>query len=709
METEDHPQEPAGDLKALVRAKFGKLSDAEKLLLEKVPYGDLAICSPNDNDADPKNNPKYYWEPTRQIRAELIGWLCTDEHGRKNVHPRGIQVYGADVIGPLNLSFVSIPFQMVLRHCRLEKGINLQRAEVSQIDLQGSLVHGIEADGLIVRNAIFLRSGFEAVGRVRLHGAQIGGNLDCDAGTFTNPPGKNAPARGDEALHAERINVRDSVFLRNGFTAKGGVSLIGAQIGSVLDCSNATFNNPSKRDVPGSGMALSADGINAKSSVLLRGTKANGTVSLLGAQIGGDLDCSGGIFKGSPVDGVQGSGPALQGQRMNVKDAVFLAEGFSANGEVILEAVAVGGPLFCQGGNFQMATLDLVDASAGTLVDSGLDDPADPRPTLWPRQGNLLLNGFAYSSFAPGRINVGKRLEWLGLQPRTPFPSRSYIQLAKVIRESGNDDGAKRVLMKMEELRRSDVEHGPIAEVESWVLKWSIGYGYHPMWAFWEIAGLSALGWIIYRRSYLAGGIAPTDNDAYKNFKAGRHVPEQCPPFSPIVYSVENSLPLVKLGQTDKWHPDPESQAPLPLNAPAPKLGHRGTWAWPPDKLQSVLRAFRRGLAAIWGRAPKALRNTLDVDTSQAGSLAGQLGIAARDRPAAVDLVAESLRDFAQVRPMVCLDTDFTRLAARHPLRRRRDRSRTQRVKRWAGFPSLSPGCGEGCEQTWLCIHFRFI
>jgi hypothetical protein len=554
---------------------------------------------------DPRNSPKYYWEPKRQIRAALIAWLF-DPEARKRVHWRGIQVYGAEITGPLNLSFVNVPFQLALQHCRLNEGINLQRAQVSQLDLRGSLVHGIEADGLIVQNAIFLRDGFAAVGRVRFHGAQIGGNLDCDGGTFFNPP-RTDFSRGDEALHVERINVRDSVFFRNGFIANGGVSLLSAEIGSVLDCSNATFNNPSKRDVPGSGIALSADGINAK-TVILRGTKANGTVSLIGAQIGDELDCSGAIFNSS-IAGVEGRGRALEALRINVKGAVFLAEGFTANGEVALEAAVIGGPFFCQGGDFQLATLDLVDASAATLVDSGLDNPADPRPTLWPRQGNLLLNGFAYSSFAPGRISVSKRLEWLGLQPKTPFPLRSYVQLAKVIRESGNDDGAKRVLMKMEELRRSDEEHGPIADVYSWVLKWSIGYGYHPMWAFWEILGLSALGWVIYPRSYLAGGIAPTDNDAYKDFKAGGQVHPEYPAFSPLIYSVENSLPLVKLGQTEWWHPDPEPQAPPSQDTATPNLRHRGVWAWPLDKLEIGLGALLHGLRTLWGWVPKWFRN----------------------------------------------------------------------------------------------------
>ena len=141
-----------------------------------------------------------------------------DREARKQVHWRGIQVYGADVIGSLDLGFVNIPFPLALRHCRLKEVLNLQNAEVSAISLRGSRVHGISADGVIVKNAVFLNDGFVAVGEVRLVGGGIGGNLDCSGGTFTNPPQKDVVGSGS-ALNADGINVKGNVFLRKRFTA----------------------------------------------------------------------------------------------------------------------------------------------------------------------------------------------------------------------------------------------------------------------------------------------------------------------------------------------------------------------------------------------------------------------------------------------------------------------------------------------------------
>jgi hypothetical protein len=267
---------------------------------------------------------------------------------------------------------------------------------------------------------------------------------------------------------------------------------------------------------------------------------------------------------------------------------------------VFLYGAQIGGPFNCRKGNFEKATLDLTDASAASLYDSGLNDVpsssiADSARTIWPQQDKLLLDGFVYGRISSlGRIDVAKRLDWLGLQPSAPFRQQPYLQLAKVLRESGDSDGALRVLEKMEELRRNNEGHGPIAHLESWVLRGSIGYGYYPARAIWEIIGLSALGWIIYRRSYLAGTMAPTDKDAYTKFHAESQAPPHYPTFSPLVYSVENSLPLVKLGQADKWQPDPE--VPPPQNRPAPKLGHPNARRWP-------------RLTAMWDRMPKWFRD----------------------------------------------------------------------------------------------------
>src|SRR5271165_6791017 len=100
-EPKQSAQKQATGLKGLVPAKFRTLSAAENLMLEKAATGELADCSTIDDKGDDPQKADD-WTPKRQIRAELVAWLCTNELARKQVHPRSIQVYGADITGPLD-------------------------------------------------------------------------------------------------------------------------------------------------------------------------------------------------------------------------------------------------------------------------------------------------------------------------------------------------------------------------------------------------------------------------------------------------------------------------------------------------------------------------------------------------------------------------------------------------------------------------------
>jgi hypothetical protein len=71
---------------------------------------------------------------------------------------------------------------------------------------------------------------------------------------------------------------------------------------------------------------------------------------------------------------------------------------------------------------------------------------------------------------------------------------------------------------------------------------------------------LFGAGWFVYWANYPTG-LAPTDKTAYEEFKQGK-LPNHYPRFHASIYSLENSLPLVKLGQADKWQPDPAATRP---------------------------------------------------------------------------------------------------------------------------------------------------
>src|SRR5258708_6587739 len=100
-------------LTKLASARFPKLTHAEVALLEYVDLGNLnrgewAVAGPSQNPLDPSNDPKdaATWPQDRDVRAALIEWLATDPEAIAHIHPSGIRLLGARVIGSLDLSYV---------------------------------------------------------------------------------------------------------------------------------------------------------------------------------------------------------------------------------------------------------------------------------------------------------------------------------------------------------------------------------------------------------------------------------------------------------------------------------------------------------------------------------------------------------------------------------------------------------------------------
>ncbi|WP_146141021.1 hypothetical protein [Stenomitos frigidus] len=179
-----------------------------------------------------------------------------------------------------------------------------------------------------IKGYIYLDKGFQAIGKVNLFGATIGGDLDCSGGKFTN--------EGKAALVAQNAKVTGGVFLSDNFQAIGRVSLFGATIGGDLDCSGGKFTNEGKA-------ALVAQNAKVTGGVFLSDNfQAIGRVSLFGATIGGDLDCSGGKFTNEGK-------AALVAQNAKVTGGVFLSDNFQAIGKVSLFGATIGGDLNCSG------------------------------------------------------------------------------------------------------------------------------------------------------------------------------------------------------------------------------------------------------------------------------------------------------------------------------------------------------------------------
>ena len=458
---------------------------------------------------------------------------------------------------------------------------------------------------MTVKGSVFLRNEFIAEGEVRLPGAHIGGQLDCTGGTFKNPPRKDIPDSG-RALSADGADVGGEVFLEGSFRAEGEVRLHGARIGGNLLCDGGTFTNPPQEGLLESGNALSATAVVVNGGIFLgHGFAADGVILLSDARVGRFIDCTGATLRHPPNDRLGQPGIALFVDGVIIKGGIILGQGFASEGDLWLRGAQTGADLDCTGARFARltaqgariggrlfldgllnvdnSTIDLKDTSAAALVD---DDRS------WPHEGNLHLDGFVYNRIARGPRDPKKRLEWLARQAE--FTPQPYRQLAKVLREMGDDRSARTVLIEAGRREWEQSHQSWFGHVSSWVLRLTIAYGVSPERAFWWLVGLTLTGTLLFGLGYLGGSMAPTERDAYACFEKQGWPPRHYQAFNPFIYALENSVPVLKLGQDSTWAPDPGPREQerfgevnfTPWNWLA--RAHPHTWVTP-----SLLRCYR--------------------------------------------------------------------------------------------------------------------
>ncbi len=323
------------------------LTPAERRLLARVADGEEAdFSAPDEGQNDPTQGAA--WGPERTIRAAFLHWLCTDAQAAACVPPKGIRIRGARIEGPLDFEGARLLHRLSLIRCAIPEGILLTDARARRIDLSGSYIRGLHADGLAVEGDLVL-SGLICAGEVRLLGARIGGNLECTGARLENPNGN--------ALSADGMTVEGGVFLDEGFHATGEVRLPRTRILGELRCRGARLENPNEN-------ALSAAGMTVEGNVFLdEGFHAIGAVRLRGARIQGQLSCRGARLENP-------NGDALVANRMTVGGSVFLDREFHATGAVRLPGARIQGQLSCRGARLENPNGDALVADRMTVGGS---------------------------------------------------------------------------------------------------------------------------------------------------------------------------------------------------------------------------------------------------------------------------------------------------------------------------------------------------
>jgi hypothetical protein len=437
-------------------------------------------------------------------------------------------------------------------------------------------------DNAHVTSQVFLNLGFHAEGMVSLVGAQIGGNLQCDNATFfhgATPDSRSEDAADSEgsrlpfaglALNAPGADISGDMILTPGFQAQGTVFLRTAKIRGALACSGARILRATVKMAPGvtprySGMALMGDGLSVGDTMFLdEGFMAEGLTTLAGARIGVHLRFSGSEFRNP--GGV----------------ALWLAGSCTA-GDLFLNSAIEGQVVFSR-------------ASVGSVLIN-LEG--------W-QPGSLFLDGFTYSQFRSLPDDLEARLGWLALQSDDSFGTQPYQQMAKVLAAAGDGRSAQRVRYQMEKQARSVARRNlrtrvvlleqakqspdgalpgePAAQATGeaqfkgaetpselrrragWAAVWDylygmiVGYGYYAWRAVGGLVVMALLGMAFFWAGYRHGGMIPTDAAAAATFVSSRQPPASYEHFHALAYSAENTFPLVKLGQTDRWGPNPNQR-----------------------------------------------------------------------------------------------------------------------------------------------------
>ncbi len=229
-------------------------------------------------------------------------------------------------------------------------GVALDTAHVTgDVIARGARIGAGEGDAIGAQAARFdgvviLGDGFVAAGTIWLMGAHIAGTLDMNGARLVN---RTADGNG-VVLAADTAEIGGSVLLRNGFAVEGAISLRGTRIRSSLECDGASLVNATE---DGAGIALAGDHAEIGGAVLLRnGLRAQGAISLIGARIGGNLECDGSSLTNLTIDG---TGIVLAAENAVIGGAVLLRHGFKARGAISLLGATIGSNVECCGASLE--------------------------------------------------------------------------------------------------------------------------------------------------------------------------------------------------------------------------------------------------------------------------------------------------------------------------------------------------------------------
>ncbi len=558
------------------------LTAAERRVLEA--SGTLVDLREGKPDIDDPARGRH-WDAERTVRASFLRDLLVraSQQGPSGI-TGALQLRGARVIGALDLEHQELPCPVLLQDCSFAEPVNLSQARAADVRLPGchlpSLraeqleVHGnlildgltatsvnfhsasiagiVSLDGAVLTNpggttlsagrvtvgqSMSCGSGFTSTGMIFLIGAKISHSLSFTGATLTNTSAKQW------ALNAQGMNVNYVLFLGSslsdpgGFTAAGGLRLVGARIDGFMCCWDAHITGLKTENR--TYWAIAAQGLTVTENLLLnRRFTADGEIDLNNARIGEEINLEGATLTNS-------QGRALSADRLVTGGRVLCSNGFNAHGTVSMAESKLSGSLDFTGallGEPANNTLNLQDMTATALITRWAAPPnlVDLRhasvslladdPTSWPERLNL--DGLTYDDLTD--MPARNRLGWI--HRSVQYSPQPYEQLAAYYRRLGHDDQARRVMLaKLRQRRRQ----------RPWWTRWwgwlqdaLAGYGYAPGRALLLLAAAFIAGWLVFSARHPVP-VGPGPHSA----------------FNAALYTLDVLIPAPALGQASDFDP----------------------------------------------------------------------------------------------------------------------------------------------------------
>lgn len=464
------------------------LTDTERALVDAVAKGQRLTCSPPPpaTPAAADNLPA--------VRAEIIRAILRGRLG-DDPDPRGLRLRGARITGRLDIRNAQCAIGLQLEECILDEPVAAQAGQIPWLSLTRTIMAGLIGDNLQVSGSVYFHNctvtGTSHIGLIRLPHAHIGSNLEFDGTKMRND--------GGPVLVADGLRIDGSLFLREGFHAKGSsgqglVWLHSAHIGGAADFHLAHIRN-------NAGPAIVAEGI----------------------QVGGHM-----MFLDF----------AAMGTRNTVNTATIRITTAKIDGGLNLRAARVlnrTGPAI----DLRSTSVNLLALPADVACRSG-----DQDPQTWIADGLLQLDGLTYSTLHP---DSATRDQWRQmLRDRTAsYAAQPYQQLAATYRAAGHEADARNILIaQQKDLRARGQLGGRAARALHLMQGVFLGYGYRSWRALACLLGVAALAVAL----GLAAGHTRAGPHRYLATQpsAAGQVGTPCSTTQQIALGIDIGIPLIK-------------------------------------------------------------------------------------------------------------------------------------------------------------------